>query len=511
MRLSSALVAVLLAAGAALAQPPKETEVRKEAGNHFLKLRQYEAARDQYLAALQLDESYTDAHYNLGVVYFFRLQDYPRALYHFVRYTQLKPDASDLDQVRGLSLQALERIEAAERDAYAKALEEATPEALEAFVAAYPLSPYVPDAREKLRLLREREEGALRERQETQAAYEQALAKATPEAMDHFLSAHPHAPQAEEGRRLRDLWASRRSEDQKALDEALAAQTPAALESFLQERPRSPLAAEAAARLERLKTAEDAYRIAAQARSPAALEVFLAAHPSSSREAEARALLETLGEAAAAREARERVEREFQAAAATRDFAALAAFLAAHPDAPQAAEARRLQAQVDAERAVHEEEQRLGAEKEEAERSARAANDAAWNAADRADTAQAYREFRERFPQHPRADEARRREAALLAALPAPTPPAPAEKAPSRSPPQPPPTALEILWAQTQAADSPEAYERFLADHPSGDEAEAASSRLEELRSPDPGEEGASLPREKRQSLDRYRRMLQTE
>ncbi|MEW6487603.1 MAG: tetratricopeptide repeat protein, partial [Thermodesulfobacteriota bacterium] len=242
MRRSSALVAVLLAAGAALAQPPKETELRKESGNHYLKLRQYEAARDQYLAALQLDETYTDAHYNLGVVYFFRLQDYPRALYHFVRYAQLKPDASDLDQVRGLSLQALDRIEAAERTAYAQALEQATPQALEGFLAAHPLSSYAPDAREKLRILREREEGALRLRRDTEAAYEAAVAKATPEAMDHFLASYPQAPQAEEGRRLRDLWASRRAEDRQALDRALAAQSAEALEEFLRDRPRSPLA-----------------------------------------------------------------------------------------------------------------------------------------------------------------------------------------------------------------------------------------------------------------------------
>lgn len=490
MRRSSALVAVLLAAGVALAQPPKETELRKESGNHYLKLRQYEAARDQYLAALQLDETYTDAHYNLGVVYFFRLQDYPRALFHFVRYAQLKPDASDLDQVRGLSLQALERIEAAEREAYARALEQATPEALEGFLAAYPLSPYAPDAREKLRTLQEREEGALQLRRETEEAYETAVAKATPEAMDHFLASYPQAPQAEEGRRLRDLWAGRRAEDRQALDRALAAQSAEALEEFLRERPRSPLASEAAARVERLKASDDAYRIATEARSVSALQVFLAAHPGSAREAEARALLETVRGEESEVQAREQAERT----------------------AREEEQRRRVQAEQ-AERAAQEEEQRRQAQREEAERSARAAADASWNAADRADTAQSYREFQERFPAHPQAEEARRREAALLAAVPA----TPAAVAPavgdttSRPSPAPPPTALEVLWAQTQAADSPEAYERYLAAHPSGDEAEAARRRLEELQSASPEDLGSVLPREKRQSLDRYRRMLQTE
>lgn len=482
MRRSSALVAVLLAAGAALAQPLKETELRKESGNHYLKLRQYEAARDQYLAALQIDETYTDAHYNLGVVYFFRLQDYPRALYHFVRYAQLKPDASDLEQVRGLSIQALERIEAAERDAYAAALEQATPEALEGFVAAHPLSPYAPDARDKLRILREREEGALRLRRQTQEAYEAALAKATPEAMDHFLASYPQAPQAEEGRRLRDLWASRRAQDRQALDQALEARSAEALEAFLRDRPRSPLAGEAAARLERLRAADEAYRIAAAARSARALEVFLAAHPDSAQEAQARALLETLRREESEARAREQAEQA----------------------ARQEEQRRRAEAEQ-AERAAREEEQRRQAQREAAERAAQAAADAAWNEADRADTLQAYREFRERFPAHPRAEEARRREAALLAAVPA----APAGAATPRPPAPPPPTALEILWAQTQAADSPEAYERFLAEHPSGDEAEAARRRLEDLRSAPSEGLGGGLPREKRRSLDRYRRMLQ--
>ncbi|MEW6490819.1 MAG: hypothetical protein AB1578_23270, partial [Thermodesulfobacteriota bacterium] len=174
------------------------------------------------------------------------------------------------------------------------------------------------------------------------------------------------------------------------------------------------------------------------------------------------------------------------------------------------------------ERAAREEEHRRRAQREEAERSARAVADTAWNAADRTDTPQAYVDFRERFPAHPQAEEARRRAAALLAAVPAtPAEAAPAEVAPAevapaevaapRSLPPPPPTTLEILWAQTQAADSPEAYERFLAAHPSGDEAEAARRRLEELQSPSPDDLGSVLPREKRQTLDRYRRMLQTE
>ncbi len=564
MRLSPALAAVVLAATAALAQPPSEAELRKEAGNYFLKKRQYDAARDQYLAALKLDEGYADSHYNLGVVYFFRLQDYPRALYHFVRYAQLRPDAPDLDQVKGLTLQALEKIESAEREEYGRALEKGTPEALKAFLDAHPSSPYGPDAAEKIRLLREFDEQVLRRQQETQAAYLEALAKGSPEAMDGFLQAHPDAPQAGEGLRLRNLWEAQRTEDRRAYEAALAQKTAVALEGFLKERPGSPLAPEARAQLERLKAGDEAYRIAAQSRSAPALEVFLATYTGTPREAEARALLETLRQEAAEKEEQERVAQSYRAATVARDPAALEAVLAAHPGAPQAAEARALLDQVRAEQASREseaaaeaafraaveagspaalegflaehgasaraaqaraaltelkaeEEQRLAraeearrrAEAEEAQRSAAADADRAWTTADRADTPEAYREFRERHPGHAMAEEARRREAVLTATSPpapvSPPPVAPAAvpEPPASSPPAAAPAAapagVEAAWAAAKEADTPEVYEAFLAAHPEGDEAQAARSRLEELRAP-AGD-----------ALDRYRRMLQGE
>lgn len=156
MRTVLLLLAVLVGAGGAVAQVSPEAVQRKEAGNHFLKQRQYEQARDQYLAALQLEPDYEDAHYNLGVIYFFRIQNYPRALYHFVEYARLRPDAEDLHQVRALSIQALERVEAADREAYAAARADGTVAALQAYLANHPGSAFGEEVREQLRELQPR-------------------------------------------------------------------------------------------------------------------------------------------------------------------------------------------------------------------------------------------------------------------------------------------------------------------------------------------------------------------
>ncbi len=303
MRSPWAFVAVVLATAVAVAQPLPDAELRKEAGNYYLKKRQYEQARDEYLAALKLEPDYADAHYNLGVVYFFRLQDHRRALHHFVRYARLKPDAPDLSQVRSLTLQALEKIEAEERVAYGKALEQGTPEALEAFLAAYPDSLYAPDAQEKVRALTGHRERTLRHDRDRDTAYMEALARGTPEALDEFLVAHPDAPQAPEVLQLRERWLQRRAEESKELEDALSADTPEALEAFLAARPASPFAPRAQTALERLRASENAYRIASEARSIPALEVFLATYAGTPRESDAAELLRDLREA-------EKVERE---------------------------------------------------------------------------------------------------------------------------------------------------------------------------------------------------------
>ncbi len=297
MRSPWAFLAVVLGAGLALAQPAPDAELRKEAGNYYLKKRQYEQARDEYLAALKIEPDYADAHYNLGVVYFFRLQDHRRALHHFVRYARLKPDAPDLSQVRSLTLQALEKIEAEERVAYGRALEQGTSEAVEAFLATYPDSLYAPDAQTKLRALTGSREQTLRRDSDRDTAYMEALARGTPEALDDFLTAHPDAPQAPEVLQLRARWLQRRTEESKELEDALSVNTPEALEAFLAARPGSPLAPRAQAALERLRASEKAYRIASEARSIPALEVFLATYAGTPRQADAAELLRELREA----------------------------------------------------------------------------------------------------------------------------------------------------------------------------------------------------------------------
>ncbi len=290
----AALLGVCLLATAAPGRPVPEAVVRKEIGNRYLKQRDYRGARNAYLSALQLDPGYADAHYNLGVVYFFRLQDYPRAIYHFTRYARLNPQAPDLDQVRGLTPQALEKIEEAEREAYRKALAEGTPEALEAFVDAHPLSPYVSDAEDKTKRLREYEAERRRHHEAVQRAFETALAQATPEALGRFLASHPDAPQAAEARRLKQQWETRRAQDRAAFEAARADGSIGSLQAFISAHPDSEFAADARAELERLRGGEEAFRIAAEARSPKALERFLTVYPDSPRAPEARALLEEL-------------------------------------------------------------------------------------------------------------------------------------------------------------------------------------------------------------------------
>ena len=156
LRSALPLLVCLLVPNFCIAQVSPDALRHKEAGNHFLKQREYEKARDQYLSAILLEPGYEDAHYNLGVIYFFRLQDYPRALYHFVEYTRLHPGAEDLPQVRYLSIQALQKVEESDRRDYATALERGTVEALEHYQVEHPGSPYHDDAERKLASIRSR-------------------------------------------------------------------------------------------------------------------------------------------------------------------------------------------------------------------------------------------------------------------------------------------------------------------------------------------------------------------
>ena len=383
------VLALALGTATALARVPPEAQLRKEVGNYYLKERRYELARDAYLAALKLAPDFAEAHYNLGVVYFFRLRDDPRALYHFTRYATLRPRASDLDLVKELTLQALARIEAAERRDYARALEEGTVEALERFVREHPESPYVDDARQKIEALRRYEEALQGWSREAEAAFASALAQGTPEALDRFLARYPDAPQAAEARRLRDLWARQEEQEARAYREALAAGTVEALEGFLASYPRGIHAPDVRSRLERLRAADRAFRIAQKARSIPALETFLQEYPGTPHEPEARELLRALRQ-----EQADRADAAWEAAEAADTPEAYEDFAGAHPGHPMAPEARR----------------RAEALRKQARPSGPPGSVGAdWEAARRADTAEAYRSFLQAHPEGEEADAARAR------------------------------------------------------------------------------------------------------
>ncbi len=448
------LVALLVWTSGAGARVPPEAMLRKEAGNHYLKLREYQKARDEYLAALRIAPDFPEAHYNLGVVYFFRLKDYPRALYHFVRYATLRPDASDLDQVRTLVIQALRRIEQAERDAYAKALREGTPEALERYLRRYPDSPYTEDARQKLRALREYHSARKAWEQESLRAFERAVASGTAEGLETFLARYPDSPKADEARRLLELRRKRAAEAERAFQDAMEAGTVEALAAFLAAYPDSPHATEAQARLDHLKAARAAFAIAREARSVGALERFLETYSDVPEATEARRLLEALRQ-----EEREKADR---AAAAPQEVPPPSRAGAAPARAPAGD------------------------------------GDTAWAEAERAHTAEAYEAFRQRYPDHPMAEEARRRAAVLRE-----------EAAAGRSEAAPAvPEQARSDWEAARREDTAEAYRAFLRAHPEAEEAGEARKRLDELERK-VQETERRLPRNKRKALERYRRMLQ--
>ncbi|GAB4267054.1 MAG: hypothetical protein Kow0092_20260 [Deferrisomatales bacterium] len=305
LRSCALLVCFVVAAGPARAEPVHV--LRKEAGNRYLKERRYEAARDQYLAALRHESGYADAHYNLGMVYFFRLRDYPRALYHLVAYAHAAPQAPDLDRVRALAFQALEHIEAAERADYERALRAGTPQSLEAFVRAHPLSPYVADAGDKLARLREDEQARKKRREAAGAAYAEAAAQGTPEALEAFLARFPDVPETARARALRDRLLEERRAAEAAFRQAMADGGEAALRRFLADYPHGPHSEEVRQRLAEVharRAAEQRERAweAAQSEDTAeAYRRFLETYPDAEQAARARSRLAEIEADAASR------------------------------------------------------------------------------------------------------------------------------------------------------------------------------------------------------------------
>lgn len=61
----------------------------------------YRDAERMYLKALSADTSNAAIHYNLGILYQQGLHDPEKAAFHYRKYLEFKPDASDADTVRG--------------------------------------------------------------------------------------------------------------------------------------------------------------------------------------------------------------------------------------------------------------------------------------------------------------------------------------------------------------------------------------------------------------------------
>jgi len=252
-----------------------EAEKRKIAGNEYQKRREYQEARSQYMEALRLEPDYADAHYNLGMLYFYRLKDYPKALYHLNTYRRLETGATDMTQVYSHIAQAIEHIETAEREEYKTAVMAGTVEAFEKFIESHPVGYYADRAREEIKkLLKYLDEKSKREAVERDA-YARATASGTAEAFDKFLADFPTSPKAEEARALRMRIMERNLQERLAYQKATNEDTADALEEFARAYPNGELTEKAKSRAAHLKAAEESLALARETGSVAAINKYL--------------------------------------------------------------------------------------------------------------------------------------------------------------------------------------------------------------------------------------------
>jgi len=275
---TSVLVASLIAA-TAYAQPSAEAVKRKMAGNEYLKRREYAEASKQYQAALKLEPAYSDVHYNLGILYFYRLEDEPRryekALYHLNAYRLLNPDAEDMETVLAHVRQSLEAIDAAEQSDYQNAILSGTIESLQDFINANPIGYYAEDARRQLKILRDYEAAVKKRQSKIQSLFKSALAAKSPEKMEEFARLYPDEPQATEASALAEKWRVEYERQEADFHVAREKDTVSAYDAFLEEHPDSHLAPDARARAAHLSSALEALTMAEEAGSVVALEKFL--------------------------------------------------------------------------------------------------------------------------------------------------------------------------------------------------------------------------------------------
>ncbi|PLX41672.1 MAG: hypothetical protein C0608_04760 [Deltaproteobacteria bacterium] len=309
---TSLLVASLITA-TAYAQPSAEAVKRKMAGNEYLKRREYVEASKQYQAALKLEPAYSDVHYNLGILYFYRLEDesrrYEKALYHLNAYRLLNPDAEDMETVLAHVRQSLEQIDEAEQSEYQNAILTGTIESLQDFINANPIGYYSEDARRQLKILRDYDAAVKKRQSKIQSLFKSALAAKSPDKMEEFVRLYPDEPQAIEATALAEKWRAEYDRQEADFSMAQKKDSVAAYDAFLEEHPDSHLVPEARARAAHLSSALEALTMAEEAGSVTALEKFLELYGDTPYEVEAIEIIEKLKreeiEKAASKEAME--------------------------------------------------------------------------------------------------------------------------------------------------------------------------------------------------------------
>lgn len=95
---------------------PKSVEAHYNKSLFLQKIGELDRAREGYNIILQIDSTYSYAHYNLGYIEFEYKQNYPEALKHFTRASRTNPDYANALYMRGLTQEKLGNPAAAKAD-----------------------------------------------------------------------------------------------------------------------------------------------------------------------------------------------------------------------------------------------------------------------------------------------------------------------------------------------------------------------------------------------------------
>ena len=304
--------------------------------------------------------------------------------------------------------------------------------AWERFLEAYPDSPRAAQARQKLEEIESQEEGD----------WEKASATDNAEGWADYLSRHGDSPRASRARRRLE----RLGEDvERAAWEAIAsAPSLESYEKFLASYPRSKRASEVRSALNKMReeaAEEHDWGAAASVDKTGAWRDFLRKHPRSSRVDVARAKLD-------AAQKRDAEEADWKRAQESQNSATWKEFLQLHPNSSRTGEARKHLA---------------AATQEEID-------SADWETAKRIDNAEGWQTYLDRHPQSRRVTAAKKhlasaqeREEVSMREL-----GARHER-----------EAEERAWKEALEADTPDAFEDFLAERPQSKYAAEARKRLE--------------------------------